>query len=709
MALALALLVIGRRSPEHRRPWVTVVAAVLLTGAASTACTVLHTADLRRGPLPALAHGSSNSSVSTELTITGDPHAHTSHTRGSAAGQALLTVDATADQVTVRRGSSAATTRTSTPVTVVVRGRDAEDWQALLPSARVAADARVLPATGESADTGAVLLAEGPPRQLAPPSLAQRIAGRLRAGLRRACDGLSPDARALLPGLVVGDTSAMPEELNEAFHATDLVHLTAVSGSNLSIVMAVLLGAPGRAGTAERSGLAALLGLPLRLSALLGVALTLAFVTLCRPDPSVLRAAATGLVGLLALATGRSRPAVPALAGAVLVLLLVDPYLARSYGFLLSVLATTGLLTLGRRWTTALRERGVWRHLAGPLAAAAAAQALCSPATVLLAPRVSLVGVPCNLLAELAVAPATLLGFATLVTAPVSLGAARFLAELAALPTQWLASVARFGAALPGAQLAWTPGWPGTVALAVAIAAACYAAPLLLPARRDPDDPSTAVPRPARRRFLVPAFLALALLLLLLRPPSLVRIATGWPPSGWRLVMCDVGQGDLLVLPVPHAPDTAVVVDTGPDPAAADGCLRDLGVTRIALLVLTHFHADHSEGLPGCFGTARSARSRRPRWTCRWGRRPASSAGRRRRTSRCCASHRVSTARPAPGSPGTSSGRPARSGPRPRGRTTPASRCWSPSAACGWRCSATWSRPPRPSCSTAPTRARWTS
>ena len=63
------------------------------------------------------------------------------------------------------------------------------------------------------------------------------------------------------------------------------------------------------------------------------------------------------------------------------------------------------------------------------------------------------------------------------------------------------------------------------------------------------------------------------------------------------MVACDVGQGDGLVL---HAgPGSAVVVDTGPDPAAMDGCLRRLGVQRIPLVVLTHFHADHVDGLAG--------------------------------------------------------------------------------------------------------------
>ncbi|GAA1971352.1 ComEC/Rec2 family competence protein [Kitasatospora viridis] len=633
LAVALFLHAHRRRPPDHPdapdRPHRSagLAAAVLLTASAATACTVLHTGDLHRGPIAALAHpvGADPAKphpvtlVTLDLTITGDPHLRTSHSRGANPGRPLLVVEATADLVTTDTGT---TTRTRTPLTVIVQDQDTPAWRPLLPSARVRTQARVLPQRADGgSDTAAAVVAKGPLRQLAPPSAAQRLAGRLRAGLRQACAGLPADARALLPGLVVGDTSAMPEDLDEAFRATDLVHITAVSGANLSIVLALLLGAPALAGTAERGGLAALLGIPLRVAAVLGIGLTAAFVTLCRPDPSVLRAAATGLLSLLALALGRPRKALSALAAGVLALLLLDPFLARSFGFLLSVLATVGLLTLGRRWGKALQARGWPHHLAEAVACTAAAQVLCAPAAVLLAPRISLVGIPCNLLAELAVAPATLLGFAALAVAPFCAPPAAYLAGMAGYPTGWLALVARGGAALPGAELAWTPGWRGTVTLVLALAAACFAARLLRPAPaaeftpapepapdRAPDPAGTAslldppAPGPRPRRLLrraVCAGLVLGLVLLLLRPPALVRIATGWPPTGARLVMCSVGQGDLLVLPVTDSPDTAVVVDTGPDPAAADACLRDLGVVRVPLVLLTHFHADHSGGLSG--------------------------------------------------------------------------------------------------------------
>ena len=59
----------------------------------------------------------------------------------------------------------------------------------------------------------------------------------------------------------------------------------------------------------------------------------------------------------------------------------------------------------------------------------------------------------------------------------------------------------------------------------------------------------------------------------------------------------DLTQGDALVLNA--GPGSAVVVDAGPDPVLIDACLDRLGVDRVPLLVLSHFHADHVDGLAG--------------------------------------------------------------------------------------------------------------
>ncbi|MFD7280298.1 ComEC/Rec2 family competence protein [Streptomyces sp. NPDC059862] len=566
-----------RPAVERPRPRVP-VAAVLLCVAAAAASAGLHGADLRRGPVPGLAR--QFAWVSAEVEVTSDPRLTRPRVTGNRLAPASVLLHAQVRGVEVTPGTP---TVTRTPVLVIVdaeRGAGRE-WLKLLPSTRVRVTGRLAPvAVGGDRIAAVLRVRDQPvPEVVGEPSGAQRLAGRLRQGLREATDGLPADARALLPGLVVGDTSRITPELDEAFKETDLAHTLAVSGSNLTIILALLLGPPGLAQRSERRGLAPRLGIPLRATAVLGGALTLGFVVVCRPDPSVLRAAACGAVALLALATGRRRSLIPALAMAVLLLVLYDPWLARSYGFLLSVLATGALLTLAPRWSAALQRRRVPPRLAEALAAAGAAQALCAPVVAVLSARVSLVAVPCNLLAEFAIAPATVLGFAALAAAPVAMPVAKALAWGASWPAGWIADVARTGAALPGAGVDWPGSWAGAALLALVTVVVVVVGRRLL-----------------RHPWLCAACGAL-LALAVVQPPPLTRVITGWPPPGWRLAMCDVGQGDATVLAAGEG--TGVVVDAGPDPRLVDRCLRDLGITRIPLVVLTHFHADHVAGLPG--------------------------------------------------------------------------------------------------------------
>ncbi|WP_246097527.1 ComEC/Rec2 family competence protein, partial [Streptomyces botrytidirepellens] len=580
LAAAVLLYVTRRRRvdlAQARRRTAGAIAAVLLCGATAGAVAALHAADVRRGPVPALAGEFAEATA--EVTVTRDPRLSRPRVRGAALAPVSVVVEAEATRITGPDGTS---TKTRAPVLVTVRPetRQRAAWIRLLPSTRLRVHGRLAPPLRDGDRLAAVVRGDsGPPRVIGAPNSVQRLAGRLRAGLRTATDGLSPDARALLPGLVVGDTSRVPPDLDEAFRATDMTHLLAVSGSNLTLLLALLTGPPHLAARAERRGLAAALGMRLRTTALLGGALTLGFVVVCRPDPSVLRAAACGLITLLAIGTGRRRSLLPALAAAVLALLLYDPWLARSYGFVLSVLATGALLTFGPGWSAALRRRGVPPRPAEMLAAAAAAQAVCAPVVVMMAARVSLVAIPCNLFAELAVGPAMILGSAALAVAPLALPVARWIAWPAGWPAEWIAGVARTGAGLPGAEAGWPGGWPGGLLLAAVTLVAVLLGRRLL-----------------RHRWLW-AVCALLLLLAVIRPAPLTRVLTGWPPPGWRIVACDVGQGDALVLAA--GPGTAVVVDAGPEPRAVDRCLRTLGVVRIPLLVLTHFHADHVAGLPG--------------------------------------------------------------------------------------------------------------
>jgi competence protein ComEC len=457
--------------------------------------------------------------------------------------------------------------RSSVHSTVLVFG-DAT-WSRVSWGQRVQWSGRLAPsAPGD--DVGATVSARGPPTVTGRPAAPLRAAERLRAGLRTASAGLSPDPRGLLPGLVVGDTSLQPPGMADAMKATGLTHLAAVSGTNVTIVCLLALGLARAAGAGRVSRL------------VLAALVLVGFVVLARPEPSVLRAAVMGGLGLLALGTARRRAALPALSAAVVGLLVVDPWLARSFGFALSVLATLGLLVLAPPWTAAAVRR--WPRVPEPLLAAGcvplAAQATCGPVVVLLSAQVSLVSVPANLLAAPFVAPATVIGLAAALASPLSAHLAAALAWVAGWPCLAVTTIARRLADVHGGQLPWPGGARGAVALAgVTVLAVVLARPVGRWAAGHRSAAGGVLTVLVAAAFPLPAG------------------TTGWPAPGWLLVACDVGQGDALVLST--GAGHGVLVDAGPDPAAVDGCLRRLGVRVLDLVVLTHFHADHVDGLPG--------------------------------------------------------------------------------------------------------------
>lgn len=438
-------------------------------------------------------------------------------------------------------------------------------WSALLPGQEVTARGTL--ALPREADlTVAALSVRGPPAGAGPAPWWQRAAESVRAALRAACSVLSPDAAGLLPSLVVGDTSGVSSQVDREFTEAGLSHLMAVSGSNLAVVAgAVLL-------------LLRVLRLGPRVSALVAGVVLAGFVVLAGGEPSVLRAGVMGAVGLLALALGRRRSVLPALAAAVCVLVLYDPAMAVNFGFALSVLATTGLVLLAPRWVAAMTQRGVPPGIAQGLAVPLAAFLVTAPVLAGMAGEVSVVSVAANVLAAPVVAPATVLGVVTAALAAVWPAAARLPALAAGPEAEWLLTVARHASRVPGALLPWPAGWWGALLATAAVAA------LLLAFRR-----------PALRMAL-----ALLLVCVLLVVVPVRVIAPRWPPAGWVAVACDVGQGDAEVLATDE-PGRAVLVDTGPEPGPADACLGRLGVDRVPLVVLSHLHADHIGGLDTVF------------------------------------------------------------------------------------------------------------
>ena len=528
------------------------VALVCLAGAG-------HLVRDRAGPVPGWADEGAVATVTARVTT--EPRVITLGDERAS----LVVVDLRLQSVRARG------TEVTTAAPVVVVAEEGQGWEHVRWRSTVRAEGRLHQADGDDRSV-AVLVPRGRPAVQDRPNAVLRATDHVRDRFREAVAPLPADPRGLVPGLVIGDTSLSPPGLTEDMRATGMTHLSAVSGSNVALVTGAVAVVVTRAGVRRRWRT------PLVLVGLGG------FVLLCRPEPSVLRAAVMGTVGLVALSSARRRVSLPALGAAVLGLLCADPWLARSYGFALSTLATLGLVLWSRPWGDAIAARLPRRAaiLGDAVSVPLAAQVACAPVIVLLQGSITTVAVLANLLAAPLVAPTTVLGVLAAVVSPLSVTLASGVAWLAALPAWLLAVIAHLGADVPWGTVEWVDGGPGALLLTALTVLALTTGPWW---------------RERVRRRPVVLYGALGALAGLLWPAPALR---AWPPPDWVVVGCDVGQGDAFV--VRTGPGAALVVDTGPDPAPVARCLRDLGVERVDGLFLTHFHADHSGGVEGVLG-----------------------------------------------------------------------------------------------------------
>ncbi len=408
------------------------------------------------------------------------------------------------------------------------------------------------------------------PQVSGPGSVHGRVVAEIGASLTRLLEPLAAHAQGLVPGVALGDDSRVAPDLSEAMRLAQLTHLVAVSGGHVSIVTGIVLLAVGRRRAARAAVSAA-------------VALA-ALVALVGTHASVVRAALMDVVVLAALALRRPTQAIASLAAAVIIAGLANPWLAISYGFLLSAAATAGIVLLGKPLSARLEEhvdalfpssaatrRIPVAGIADAVAISLAAQLACSPILLMFTDTGSVWGVLANVLVAPVVAPLTVFGLAAALLAPVAPSVAALVLLPSAACTWWISCVATTLAAWPGSGIGAVQAALVTLGEAWAIA--------------------VAQPRAGSRKrpvaVLLVAFLAVFAY-------GAHRSFQARIPTHWQAIVCDVGQGSAFLA---RTEAGIVMVDVGPEDGGADRCLAQAGVETIDLLVLSHFHDDHIGGL----------------------------------------------------------------------------------------------------------------
>lgn len=382
-----------------------------------------------------------------------------------------------------------------------------------------------------------------------------RVANGLRRTLARGAEVMSDRHASLLAGLTLGDDRNQPADMTDAFRAAGLTHVLAVSGQNVAFVMVLVAPVLARLRFGPR--------LVVTLAVLAGFALVTRF------EPSVLRATAMASVAATGAALGRPASTLRVLALGVGGVLLVDPLLATSLGFRLSVVGAAGIVVGAGRIERVLPGP---RWLASPLSVTLAAQLAVAPLLVAAFGAVPVASLPANLLALPAAGPVMVWGLTGGLVAGLG-GPA--VATAVHLPTRalvgWIDGVATAAARWPLGQLR-----AGHVALLAVAAAAAVAAGAR--ARPDPEGDGEPPSGPPQRRqaSVTRACAALVAIVVLVHAAA----AAGGPGviDGGA-----VGPGAQLWQGGGAA---AVIVDGRAREEAVLAGLRDRGVARLDVVVL---------------------------------------------------------------------------------------------------------------------------
>ncbi|MBC7462859.1 MAG: ComEC/Rec2 family competence protein [Actinobacteria bacterium] len=485
-------------------------------------------------------------SAMVEFQITTDPVQSAPHVFGTTLAPRSFSFLATALKVS----NSGISYKMRVPIRVIASDKNV---LSMLPGQRIRVVGVVKIA--KESRVAVLLLTRGKIVKVTDASRWARSLGGIRTNLRDLSK--HDDAGALIPGMVLGDTSLQSVEFKAAMRRSGLTHLVAVSGANFAIISLFVLWCMQWVFKS------------IRIRLIFTALALLCFIALVRPSPSVLRAAAMASVVLAARGTGRRADALPALGFAIGAVVIGDPWQAREPGFALSVLATAGLLLLAPRigsWLKGYLPKILAEAISPPLAAVV----MCAPILIALTGYLGLMTVIANLLVAPVVAPITIIGFIAALISPIAPSITSILLWVIHFPSAWIANVAQWSAKFPVLQLG--SGLAGFVIGAVVL---CILAIAMIISKRS-------------RRILVLGLVIVSISFFWL---------SQWPGGEWDIANCDVGQGDSLVINL--GGHRGLVIDAGPDAQLEDRCLHQLGISTISLLVLTHFHADHVEGLVG--------------------------------------------------------------------------------------------------------------
>lgn len=385
------------------------------------------------------------------------------------------------------------------------------------------------------------------------------------------------DVSGLVQALVTGNRDNLSDPFTTSLQRAGLSHTVAVSGMHLAFLAGLL---------------SMLFGGWRRLASLVTIPVTILFTLTAGCTPSVVRAAVMILLLHIGPLFYRERDEFTSLGGALLLLLLYNPFSAAHIGLQLSFAAVAGIFLCAQPLQTALMARIPFRpakrwtfwwaiqlvpkFIVSTFCATLGASVFTVPLSAIYFQSVSLIAPLSNLLTLWAVG--ILFGAGVLIG---TLGV--FVPELAALVALPIAPLGRYlNAVIDGLSSLTFSAVTTQSVYYRAWLVLVYLILILIPIL------------PGKKRWIIPTCCGVTTLCLAM----LLNAWSFWWGSG-AITVLDVGQGQSVLV---RSGQFLCLVDCGGDgydsagDIAAD-FLGDYGVGRLDLLVLTHFHADHANGV----------------------------------------------------------------------------------------------------------------
>jgi len=402
-----------------------------------------------------------------------------------------------------------------------------------------------------------------------PKRVAEKLAGKI--------DEIYPDDIShFMQALLMGKRDELYTDtaLSAALSASGIIHIVSISGMHISFLM----------------GFLSLVIKNKRVFSLIGIPVLIFFMAMTGFTPAVSRAGIMQIFLICAPVFRRDSDSITSLSLALFVLLAVNPYSCASVGLHLSFSATLGIIIFTIKINSAITEslhgnryykkkapRSVINFISSSLATTTGAIILTLPLTAIHFGYVSLIAPLTNLLTLGAVSLAFPLGLITALIGFIS----PFLGSAAAFPVtlaaRYIIYIARMLAAVPYSVVY------STSAHIISWLAYIYILFSLMP-----------LLKARARQYLYPVCIAIIMLFSVILASSLMPVT-----KGDSVTVLDVGQGMSVVL---TSDDKTMVVDCGSNSKHNAGAIAHEFVinqdrTLIDLLVITHFHSDHVNGV----------------------------------------------------------------------------------------------------------------